>query len=205
MLAAVALSLAVVSGAALTLTDLGVANSTTGFESTVATSAAGNATLDTSDGVTVVVLGDAEHDRDVERAVVEALRANLVEADVAADLRSAYDGPVLVVVPTEWALGWTPVSGEATAAWRVVYVQSGDLTQFGESTAGAGDFTTERLVERLSSGDVDTVALDGRTNFVVTGEFALTDATSGLLSLPYYDRHVVEAAAGATVDALLGV
>lgn len=205
-LAAVLLALAVVTGAALTFADLGVANSTTRLESTVTKSAANNATLDTSAGVVVVVLGDTPHDRDVERAVVDALRANLVDVDAAATLQATYDRPVLVVAPTEWRLDWTPLSGDATAGWRVLYVQSGDLTQFGESTPGAGDFTVDRLTARLS-GDaaVGPVVLDDRTDFVVDGEFALTDATSGLLSLPYYDRHVVDAAVSATLDALLAV
>jgi hypothetical protein len=204
-LAAVLLALAVLTGSVFALVDFGVATSQTELDSTVSAGRSDDAALDTTGGVHVVVLGDTAHDRDLERAVVESLRENHVDADAAA-LRATYDRPVLVVAPTEWTLGWTPLSGDATASWRFLYVQSGDLTQFGESTPGTGDFTTDRLVDRLTGGDgIRSVALDDRTTLVASGEFGLVDATNGLLSLPYYDRHVVGAAADGTVEALLAV
>jgi hypothetical protein len=156
--------------------------------------------------VYVLVLGDTAHDHDVERAVVESPRENLVGADVVPGLRATYDRSVLVVAPTEWSLGRTPVSGDATVAWRVLYVRSDDLTQFGESTPDAGDFATDYLVARLTGETgIGSVFLDGRTTLVVDGEFVPRDATSGLLSLPYYDRHVADAVAGSTVEAVRAV
>ncbi|MFC6725422.1 hypothetical protein ACFQE1_13790, partial [Halobium palmae] len=63
--AAVLLSLAVVLGGAFAFAfaDAGLATSETGLESTISSGRAGDATLDTTDGIVVVVLGETPQDR----------------------------------------------------------------------------------------------------------------------------------------------
>ena len=198
----VGLVLAVLLGSGFAFADFGATRSQTGVQSGVSTASTGDATVDLSGGIYVFVAGDTPADREFEAALVAALRELGIDA-TAVDLRQTYDRPVLLVGHEAWDLDYTPVRADATVDWQFLYVQSGNLTQFGSSDWWSDDFSTERLVTRLETDDFRPIVLTGPPQIVVDGHFTMTDETTGVLSFPYYDRHVRTAVASTTVDDLL--
>jgi hypothetical protein len=195
--------LAVLTGLSFAFVDFAAAGSETTVDSQVSTASAGDETFAPSTDVSVLVVGDDGRSADLGAAVAASLRERGVAADRASGLQATYDGPVLFVVVDAWRLDYTPVAASARAEWRFLYVQSGNVTQFGASPPGAGEFSTERLRERLVADRLGSVVLDDDTRFVRRGAFTLRDETDGLLTLPAYDRLVRTAAADRTADAVL--
>ncbi|WP_255196416.1 hypothetical protein [Halorarius litoreus] len=199
----VALVFTVLVGSAFSFADFGATQSATSVQSGVSTSSIGDETVDLSGGLYVFVAGDDPADREFATALVDELRARGVDAEEVTELREQFDRPVILVGHEVWRLDYTPVRADATVDWQFLYVQSGTLTQFGSSTPWDDDFTPTRLLERLAADDFRPIILSNETTVVVDGHFTLTDETTGVLSLPHYDRHVRDAVAVATVDALL--
>jgi hypothetical protein len=200
---AVLLALVVVlAGAGTVFADVSVATSGQSVDSSVTTAAADDAVVDLSGPVAVHVVGDTGADADLGRAVVAALRDRGVDATLVPAVAAESDRPVLVVAAADRTLNWWVVGGDATVRVRALYVQSGDLTQFGESSPGAGDFDPARLGARVAAGDVRGAVLDG-PDAVRTVEVTLVDETSGFVTLASYDRQVNAATATAAVAALV--
>lgn len=198
----VGLALAVLLGSGFAFADFGATQSQTGVQSGVSTSAANGATVDLSGGLYVFVAGDTPADREFETALVEEFGSRGIDA-AAVDLHERYDRPVLLVGQETWELDYTPVRADATVDWQFLYVQSGNLTQFGSSSPWATDFSTDRLLTRLESDDFRPIILTGPSQVVVDGHFTMTDETTGVLSFPHYDRHVRDAVAATTVDGVV--
>lgn len=206
MVSLLVVALVVGVGGALTLGDVGLASSETRTDSTVAVASSNGTAIDLSGPVYVSVLGGTPADEELAVDLVAGLREAGVDAAVAPAGRAVHDRPVLVVVTAEYALEWAVVRGDATARWGVLYVQSGDVTQFGESAYGAGDYDESRLYARLvdlaAGGNVPTV-IDDTTTVVLTGQFTTTDRTRGIVSLARYDRTVRTAIVAVTVETLV--
>lgn len=197
--------LAVMVGSAFAFGDFGATRSDSNVESVVSVAYQNNTNLDLSAGLYVHVVGDTVADRELERALVEGFRAEGVDAVAVDELRATYDRPVVVVGHSTWTFDYAPHRGDAAVGWRYLYAQSGNLTQFGSSTPETSDFSAAVLTERLTGDGFETVVLTEGVEVVSEGEFTLADETTGLQSLPNYDRHVRTVVADATVDALLAV
>lgn len=200
---AAAIVLAVATGLGIVFLDFQAAESQTNVNSQVSTGAANNATVDLSGGVYVYVLGNDTLSAEYQAALLAELNERGVAAEAAPGIRATYDKPVLFVTLQSWRLSWDPVSPEANATWRMLYAQPGNVSRFGWPEDG-NDFSADRFQARFESGDVGPIVMDGNLDLVRDGEFELHDRTSGVVSLAAYDRHVREAVADATVDALLG-
>jgi hypothetical protein len=199
-------ALVVAVGGALTLGDVGLATSETRTDSTVAVAASNGTTIDLSGPMYVSVLGGTGADAALAAELVASLREAGVDASLAPEDRAVHDRPVLVVATVEYDVEWSVVRGDGTARWGVLYVQSGDLTQFGESSYGAGDYDESRLYGRLvdlAEGRPVHTVVDDTTSYVLTGQFAVTDRTRGVVSLARYDRTLRTALVEATVEALV--
>jgi hypothetical protein len=200
---AVALLLSIAVGGAFAFADFQAAESETNTQSQVSTSTSNHTTLDLSGGVYVHVVGDEEFPDDIERALVAELQSRSIDAESAPAVNASYDRPVLFVGVQTLELSYNPVAADGTVSWRYLYAQPGNVTQFGESSYGAGDFSSTHLQTVLEGERIDTIVMDSGVAFIGIGEFTVEDETDGILSLPAYDRHVRTALVQATVDALL--
>jgi hypothetical protein len=85
------------------------------------------------------------------------------------------DTPAMLVELTQAETGWTPVHATATVIASFVYASNGDLTWRNDESIG------------ISNERGPTV--------LVKGEIKLSDTTSGVISLPAYQRKLGEALA----------
>lgn len=199
----VGIVLAVLLGSGFAFADFGAARSATSVQAGVSTASTGDAAVDLSGGFYVFVAGDTVADREFQAALVDAFRADGLDAVAISEIRPTYDRPVLLVGHTTWELGYTPVRADATVDWTFLYVQTGNITQFGQTTFYSDDFDAARVLERLDGEGFRPIVLTGPNQVVVDGSLTLTDETTGVLSLPYYDRHVQDAVAAKTVESLV--
>jgi hypothetical protein len=199
----VGLALAVLTGSAFAFADFGAAQSATSVQSGVSTSATSDATVDLSDGVYVYVAGETVADREFEAELVETLRAEGIDASSVSEIRPTYDRPVLLVGHSAWNLNYTPVRADASVDWTFLYVQTGNISQFGQTTFHSDDFAADRVLDRLTGEGFRPIVLTGPDQVVVNGQLTLADETTGVLSLPYYDRHVRDAVATKTAESLV--
>ena len=199
----VGLALAVLTGSAFAFADFGAAESATSVQSGVSTASTSNATVDLSNGFYVFVAGDTPADRAFQTALVEDFRAEGIDAVAISEIRPTYDRPVLLVGHTAWNLSYTPVRADATVDWTFLYVQTGNVTQFGQSSLHSDDFDPARVLDRLTGEGFRPIIMTGPNQVIVNGHLTMTDETRGVLSLPYYDRHVRDTVTTKTVESLV--
>lgn len=178
-------ALVVLTGFAFTSLDFAAAESRTEAESTVASSALNGSGAALDDTVSLYVaeegpFGDAVADALVAAFVAEGVTATRV------DSLAGLDGPVLAVAVPDYGFDYAPWSAEGAATVRFVYSSVGNTTAFAAHLAGE-----------------DGVVVGETNPYVMLGDVSLTDRSTGLLSLPAYDRHVTTATAEETVARFL--
>lgn len=178
-------TLVVLTGVAFTSLDFAAVESRTGAESTVVSSATNGSGAALDDAVSLYVAEEGPFADAIADSLVAAFAAEGVTA-TRVDSLAGLDGPVLAVAVPDYGFDYTPWSSDGAATVRFVYSSVGNTTTFEAHLAG------------------ENGVANGETNpYVMLGDVSLTDRSTGLMSLPAYDRHVTTATAEETVARFL--
>lgn len=180
-----AVVLLVVLAGAFALLPFQAAEHETTVEGSTGRAVLNNATADFDQPVQVYVEGQGWAAGAVSHFLVGDLRAAGIQAEQAETLQNA-SGPILAVRLLELDAGYWPVSPTATARWRFVYVTSGNATM-----------AREQLVT-----EAGPVVLAYDEQFVVEGQFTLTDDVRGVISIPQYREGIADRIASTTAERL---
>ncbi|WP_254535445.1 hypothetical protein [Halomarina litorea] len=178
-------ALVVFAGVAVTSVDFAAMESQTEARSTVAASATNGSGAALDDTLSLYVAEEGPFADAVADALVAAFAAEGVTA-TRVDSLAGLDGPVLAVAVPDYGFDYTPWSSEGAATVRFVYSSVGNTTAFEAHLAGENG-----------------VVGDESNPYVMLGDVSLTDRSTGLMSLPAYDRHVTAATADETVTRFL--
>ncbi|MFC7044172.1 hypothetical protein ACFQH6_01020 [Halobacteriaceae archaeon GCM10025711] len=197
---AVLLVVAAVVGA-FALLDFHAARAETGVEKSVSTASVGNATGGLHGDLTLHVAGDGALAAATEARLVDALGDRDVATTVVESVNATTDGPVLVVVVDDADLAYNPVTPSARVAADVLYVPSGNVTQFGRPAAG-GAYSHATLVDRVAGDRTVPMVLDAEVRYVRQGTVTVTGRMTGVASAPAFRNRVADAVAVGVLESV---
>jgi hypothetical protein len=134
----------------------------------------------------------------------DAFAARGVDTRRLSTLRPDVDGPLLVVLPGDGQVLYTPVFSRTSLEWRAVYVASGNVSQWGHAPDAPADAGFDQRVarDRLGGESFTPVVVSEEVRYVREADLELRQSSTGAMTWAWYESQLARIVADETVATL---